>query len=109
MEEGDTTQDSSDAEDATVTIWGERRARGTAGAGDVPTVDIWGSAPVEAAGTAEPDPIDPPPDLWGDGGKPREGRQRSQGDKGPIRPLLPTTWAATPKRRLGWIRRLRRP
>jgi hypothetical protein len=111
MEEGDTTPDSSDDEsdDATVTIWGEpQAARRTAGADDAPSVDIWGSAQVEAAATDEPDPVDPPPDLWGDGGTPRERRQRRQGDPGPIRPLLPATWVATPKRKSGWISRLRR-
>jgi hypothetical protein len=108
MEEGETNQDSSDAEDAIVTIWGQRPASGPARAGDAAAVDIWGSAPVEAAATDEPDPIDPPPDLWGDGEKRRAGREPNQGDPGPIQFLLPSTWAATPKRRRGWVSRLRR-
>jgi hypothetical protein len=106
-EDNTNSEDSSDADDATVAIWGNRRAHGAAGAGDAPAVDIWGSTPAEAARTDQPDSVDPPPDLWGDGGRSRDGGERSQGDR-PVRFLMPATWAATPKRKPGWFRRLRK-
>jgi hypothetical protein len=111
MENGDTTsEDSSEAQadDAAAAMWGARRARGTPGPADAPPVDIWGSAPAATEGPSDPDPADPPPDLWGDGPAPRESRERTEGKDRSARFVLPPTWAATPKRKPGWILRRRR-
>jgi hypothetical protein len=113
MEEGDTTsQDPADADaeadDATVAIWGTQRSHGTSGRGDAPSADIWGSAPAEKVESEEPDPVDPPPDLWGGGSTPRQSRERAEGDDLPARFTLPPAWVATPKRKPGWLLRRRR-
>jgi hypothetical protein len=114
MEKGDTTgQDPSeaDADDAIMAIWGVRRADETAATADAWSVDIWGSSRAEtgAADSSEPDPTDPPPDLWGDGQPPRESRERTKSSDRPARFQLPPTWVATPKRKPGWLLRRPRP
>jgi hypothetical protein len=103
------TDENGDADDTNVGIWGARRAQGTAGARDTVSVDIWGSARAEKEDPLGLESVEPPTDLWGDGAKPRVSAGRAPGDNRPVRFVLPATWAATPKRKPGWILRRRRP
>ena len=115
MKEADTTnQGSPDPADVAMTIWGERLAPRPKEAGGATPLEIWGPALQVAAETDEQDPVDPEPDLWGegDGRRPRERHERRHGSarqgRVPIRLLLPAAWAAPPKRRSGWRQRFRR-